>query len=152
LRRHNSSFCVLFVVFLLFKERSLSLNMNWVYAFFVFCVKVNSDLILEFDRFFSTSNALLIWLLTICTMLTLRWRDDDDMFFFRIFWKRSFFCDFVYCVIIYFQMHDVFQSIRNFLKQNREKTKKCLRCIDFLIRRRVNVDVALNELWSYYNY
>jgi predicted adenine nucleotide alpha hydrolase (AANH) superfamily ATPase len=49
-------------------------------------------------------------------------------------------------------MHDNFQSIRNFLKKDLERTKKCLQCIDFLIRRRVNVDVALNERRFYYIY
>jgi hypothetical protein len=42
-------------------------------------------------------------------------------------------------------MHDVFQSIRNSLRQNRRKAKKCLRRINFLTWRRIDIDFALNE-------
>ncbi len=66
----------------------------------------------------------------------------------RILWKRSFFCNFVYCVIVCFQMHDAFQSVRNSLRQIREREERCL----FLIRRRANVNVALSERRFYCNY
>jgi hypothetical protein len=114
---YNSSFCEFFVVFLLFEERSLSLSVNCVCVSRVVDVNIDSNSIFEFDRFFNTLNALLIWLLIICITLTLRWRDDDDMFVFD-------FCDNVRFSVTSFTAYLLVFRCIMFFKTESKKNKK----------------------------